>query len=474
MSNLWIRDKQNAVIHTISLAAILLCVLFGKRVNTDVFSFLIFISWITYNLFDRGLFIAKYIYVIFGAISCTVGVLICENNVIYLREIGEYTYRTGSLPPIVLYYWFLMFFLIQFDRLFKEKETKGFKVRIGRSTLRKRAEKYGLGIILAINVVLFLSVLTRPYFRYGVDRFGYASSYMPALAGLLREIPPLLSPLAVISVIAQKKWRIKKKVIKMLSVYLPYILFSFWIGEKFGQIWTLVSNLIIASTCMFEGRELKKEFDIKKIVFICVAMVVIVFVYFVLSTGGISGAIKSFYERMAMQGQLWWKIFDMNDGPHLNEFLDECKAVLLSITSKGNTKEYGIYRLMNMLAREDILESYTERGIRFSAQGMELPYYFFGKAALIFLPIIHSFIYALITNMYVHRIRAGRFFEAIMFALVMNIVITVLSQGDFYLLFANRVLLGVAIMIILWLSLKEGVLRARSGHYGRKIEKVAE
>ena len=128
---------------------------------------------------------------------------------------------------------------------------------------------------------------------------------------------------------------------------------------------------------------------------------------------------------------------------------------------------------MNLFAREDILNSYLEKGIRFSAQGIELPYYFFGTGSLFILPIIQSFMYALITNLYLFRIRSNRTVEAIMMVLILNIMMTVMSQGDIYLLFANRVLLSVAIMIVIWISIKEGIFRQRKGQYDKKGKELA-
>lgn len=455
--------RKELYINSIAFILLMSCLLFSQMPIFDFVAILVFTIWI-YRLFRlRNGFFWKYIFIFYSAVGCLSGVIVCEYSSIYLRELSAFSGRNRSIPPIILYFFLLILCTIAFDKRHSRKNNNNvhYNWKFNSISITSIILKYILYIIFALNCFLFLMVMRRPFFIYGIDRFDYISDYLPSVVRRAQWYPIYLAPLAIMAIKKKYSLSVKKQIISLFLIYSPFVLYSFWTGNKFGTIWMLFYSLVVPAMDYVDYGMNAIRNNTKKALFIAVSFLTVIIAYYVIQDGGFDKALISFSERVAMQGQLWWRTYgaNSNQGLHLTAFFDELGAIWKSIVSRGDQREYGVYRLMQLYAPSSLVSAYLSRGVRFSARGIELPYYFFKEISLFVIPIVNGYIYSFVTNLYVSRTRTGCFVEAIIGCRLLSMIMSAVGQGDYFALFSVETVIWYILLIILHFYKKYNYVR---------------
>lgn len=215
-----------------------------------ILSFVLFTFYlIIYSLYHKRI-LMKYMFLLFGIVFYFVGNAICVFFKVYLVELGVTTYYNGSLSVFAFCYWIYLTLLSILDfklapLCYKNFNSANYKIS-KTLTLNGICIKYGRQIVFILSLILFIFVLQKPAFLNDYNRFEYAKRSLPGLLFKVRTIPILLAPIVVVSVLEDKKLKnIKQKIINILLIYFPYMLFALWIGNKFGIFWQLFYSIAI-------------------------------------------------------------------------------------------------------------------------------------------------------------------------------------------------------------------------------------
>lgn len=436
-----------------------LCWLFNQYVITDYLAVVILCAYlIEYFITDSSVF-WKYFYLLFSSMGLLVGVLLCESLPVFLREINSLSYRSGATSPLIFSIWVEVAVLRLLDRRAEKRARKKTFVtlRVKDLSVTKIIQRYIPAAIFILNLLLFALVATKPFFLYGVDRFAYARNYMSPIAARLKYYPIYLVPLVFMAVQSKANLSVGVRIRRILITYSPFILFAVWIGERFGLLWLLFYTILVPATGFIEFAGKKIRENLRTAVIIVIAFLAFLILFYTITSDGIENALLSLIERVSMQGQLWWKVYatEADAGMRLSEFAEEMAAVMQSIVSRGSVREYGVYRLMNMYAPSAYVEAYLKAGIRYSAQGIELPYYYFKDIALLIVPMVKAIVMVWVTNLYKNRTQANRFIEAIIGARLMSIFMAAFSQGDWFALFSPETILWYAFLLGMKISVEK-------------------
>lgn len=152
-----------------------------------------------------------------------------------------------------------------------------------------------------------------------------------------------------------------------------------------------------------------------------------------------------------MQGQLWWVSYARHsaDVNSINGVKQEINAILESITSSGEIREYGVYRLMNLFGQKNVLLSYFKSGVRFSACGIELPFYYMGFFSFIIIPLIEAPIYVFFINKYIENVKKGNIIRSYIYLRIFICLMSCFGQGDIYVLFGFDFIIYYVLLILI-------------------------
>ena len=109
---------------------------------------------------------------------------------------------------------------------------------------------------------------------------------------------------------------------------------------------------------------------------------------------------------------------------------------------------------MDLLGNPAVVELYRAQNTRFSASGIELPFYFFGYFSFIIVPLITTPMVVGITNIYVKAIKNGYFFLAISSLKILYVLISSISQGDWYAFTSTSTVFFIIIFIMIGRSIR--------------------
>ena len=435
----------------------LLCAFFYERKSSSVVSaVLILLYFIDLYRIDR-VFVWKFAFVVFSSVSYLFGEFFCDLFPTYLSELGVITHYTGAFATLALYNWIFYTVLRLVDhRISKRMSFKKVNYSYGGKSVSNIVFKLGGIIIFLLGLGMFMTVARNPSFKIGLDRFAYRKEYLSQIIAKLIYYPSYLCPLIIIPILQNKKKLNSKIIIRVIAVYVPFILFLIWAGHKFGSFWTLLYSIAIPLVFAYTSNK-NKRISIKSILFIVVLLllfVVILILFYTLRGLSFEEAFAMLTWRVSAQGELWWKMFDLekNAPIRLDAFFEEIRYVFKAVTSRGAVRQYGVYRLMEMFGNPSVVERAYEEGWRYSAGGFELPFYFFKYAAFIIVPLIVAPIYSLLSNSYIKSVLSGDFITGICFLHFIHVFHSAVLQGDWmeFLTLDSLFFLMVLILISLW------------------------
>lgn len=385
----------------------------------------------------------KYFYFIFVSSWSVLAVFLMENGTVTVA--GDSANHYGSF---VLYNisWLIFYLVIAYLEKKYGQRNPVYYTKVKESGVEKtgaiRTMRLILIIATAVELIAFLSIITKPYFIFGVDRVAYANSgAMPSWLNGHVGFFSLMIPLAV-CVLEDDKI--------LPSIYMAiFVLLNIWIGEKFSGIFLGIYFFVFSYVGLY-GFKIKTK-TIKKIIYIVgVLLVVLVgLVYFQMTT--IQGRAFGYYfkERISANGYIWWLTYvnDSHKGFHLNELFDELYPFVSKLSGKMSDYNFGIYKLMKLYYAPERWRPMLEYGFR-GAESTRATFYYYGKIpGLIFGQVILAFLTYFISSKCYKYLKQKNYIKIIFGFYVMRNFIAAFSMSDFYLLLEIKVIIAYIILI---------------------------
>ena len=435
VSNKWKANNEILIYYTAGFILLVLCFL-RDNIIAGYISMLVFFLFFISFAFKHKQLIIKHLAIFFGLLYYAIGNIICDFTKIYLVELGVLSRYVGSFSLLAFLFWIEIVSLSYIDKAVSKiiyKRDMFVSYKINNLSLNKLLMKCSSYLIFVLGFALFLTVVSRPSFLMNVNRFAYAKKYLPPYIDKMKSIPILFVPFVYNIIIVKKSVALRTGMRKLLLIYLPFILFAFWIGNKFGIFLQLLLALLIPCVYRLDFDKIDSRKYFKSAFKMSLVFLAIFFGYWFLRGNSFSEILIKIAIRTSQQGELWWRVVEAGDwtGKHFNEFGDEVSSILTSIITRGDVKEYGVYRLMKLYGNELYLQHYFDIDMRLSAQGFELCFYYLGLSAFIIFPLLSNFIYSLITNLYIKSVNSGSF-SAIYYLRAMFLFQSAICQGDWY------------------------------------------
>lgn len=383
-------------INLIVVATLIICVIFSKIEVASIVSLVAFGIFLIAVMRLYISFYIKYFYITFMVMATVFACGFIEFGDFFLLEVREFSKYTGAIPLLVLSYVILITTVIYFDKKYENK-IKLTKFRIG-ETSELFAYKYISIFTLMIIIICFVKVLPHPSFLVHLERADYAIQY--GLTGFLGKIAQDIPRLIIFPFILAVSCKGTNKYIGLSCLVLA-VLYFLWIGNKFGAFFEMMCIFLLVLSDYIVGKfsntkifTLIKRIAIVFIVLICLTLFVQSITY--------NGIMYTYFtSRIAAEGQIWWRVFDLSAGNfHIEELFDELQVFELGTLDvrESINSHYGIYKMMYFIAPESYVTSLLAAGYRYTEAGFAVMFYYFSYVG----PVIYAFLmggyFSLITN----------------------------------------------------------------------------
>ncbi len=391
--------KNTFRIDMISLMVFIICIIFHNIPVFSVISVLVFFSYWFVILKYTSVFFIKYFYILFVATSAVLSCTVIEFSTFYLNELRINARYTGSLPLFAMSYWILFKVILIIELKY------GVKIKTSNLAYENKTVDKVMTIaticVLACIMLCFIYVLPHPAFLYHLERAAYARYY--GVTGILKHIEteiPRLMVFPYIHIISSKGNKRRLGIICVITAALYYV----WIGNKFGMFFQMFYMFLIILSDYIKIHTSRTK--LKKII-ICIGISFMVILLVALGIQSItySGSIWIYFtRRIAAQGQLWWRIFDLFNGNelHILEFGDE---IISFFNAPGDVYDnigsaYGIYKMMYVSLPSGIVDSYLRAGYRYTEGGFAAMLYYFGYIG----PVIYAVLMAVFFSVCINKL----------------------------------------------------------------------
>jgi hypothetical protein len=393
-----------------------------------------------------------------------------------LNELGRRSYNNGSLLLIA----FVHLFFIQvlrfintvqnedkIDAAIKERrEAAGKKATFLTKIIRKVPEeevigefvkervyinyelkmkllKIGTIVLGAIVLILFISVINKPFFIVKLDRFLYRARYLGYLADKITNSMVYAIPLLGIYYLHSKK-KLVWIVIGLFSLYL------FWIGHKFAYFVDIGHLLLLTFVYYANPKLINKIFKLS-----CIGLIVLFIVVsiqsFVVYNRNFAQNIIYFNARFAQQGQMWWSIYDnkFTRQNNIKEFNDELQTFFNVNVTQKQLYNAGTYKMMRKVTPSKIFISKVyEKRSRYAYTTQASMLYYFKDFGLICFTVISAVLYYFVINNLIKSTVSMNLIPTVIYSRILFIIQRVLIQADYHRLFSLEMLLWVLILTI--------------------------
>ncbi len=365
------------------LVVLAACASLSTHFASSIVALGVFVGYMMLIFFRQPSFYLKYLPFLFAPATNIIGCAICEFSTFKLYELEATSGFEGSLPLLAFSRWLFVAILFALDcHLGVQTKMRPYRAD-GRSLLKEKIRFAAETATFALVALLFLHVIARPSFLEGLDRFEYNASYMTGIWSMLDAAVIYLVAFPVLAIRRNQRRALGIATIALLCLHL------FWTGEKFGGFFAIACIF----ACAFYDRALSLSFRKTVItgaimIFVSVALVGTALV----ANSFINKDNSANYylpQRIAQQGQLWWKTFSQTHGQaHPEEFCSELKAIIDRKSSTKNNigSDNGIYRIMYYTAPKSKVDRKLESGSRYTEAGYAVMYYYFGALG----PVIYS------------------------------------------------------------------------------------
>ena len=408
----------------------------------SIVSLVVFIGLVLSVFLFNPHHVIKYLFLYYLVLTNVLGVAAVEFFPVQLKELGVTSYYSGSLPLLVTFHALFLGALYYFDTNWGGASCAEAKQV---STLGKLLTRLLLNTMLLAVAVLLIVGLINPFFSSGLDRFQFRNSGLVEwLSVRVLDLMIYCMPIASLGLMNGYK---KRTIIFLVG----YVVAAFLYGYKFNLFLQMGYLLILGLYPLISRIDQKKMYLVAGAVVGCVAaLVAVVFVHnylrydFTLSENG-----EYFAQRLAQQGQLWWRIYDTEpDGAgHFDELGDELNSFFSSPDPSSGT--YGIYKIMlKSVADEQLFYTKISNGSRYASSTPVSFYYYFGPVGMMVFSIVGAFLYSYITNLATKEAANGHVIGSVVASRFIILGLFVFAQSDFDKLFSWMTVLTVVVYII--------------------------
>ena len=449
---------------------LLACFLTSDNHASSLVSITSFLLWAFFAVASRPILVFKYLQLIFSAVACTLGCLMCEFGHFYLNELSCESGYVGALPLLVLAQWIMFCSILAFDtKCGVEIDLPVLVEERGRRQAVLKEIVFALSIaFFVLSLVLLFRVASSPAILMGVDRFSYASSY---LTGIFGRIPGWLSFLSVCPVILTRSGKYRCFGVVFLAVY---FLTLFLTGTKFGGYFNIVCLLFLVhlDKLFLMGRR-----KLQKVVFLALGSVLILvaFAAFAYSFTSTVSAMDFLTQRSAQQGQLWWKTYDLLDGAVYPEQLQTelSGAISGSTVVSGNVgSDYGIYNIMYFTAPTSRVDAVISSGVRYSEAGFATALYCLGPIGVVAFSFLKGVVMALLVNTGIRCFLHWQGIRAVLWNWLYLTLMAVFAMATLNSLLTTTAFAVISLFSISWLMSKNSCKRTEALARGVVLRRV--
>lgn len=383
--------KPDSVYISFIAEALLLCIctIISDVPVMSVVALAVFLCQLAWLCFNDLAFTAKYFAFIFAILSNIIGCFAVEFSSIYLSRLNVYADFCGSLPLLITSRWLFIAVIYVCERktfagvasraICLDKATHRVKLIRERKVRFLALLSYAMFLIC---FVCFIDALGHSVLVTGANRFQYYEGLQPAI----RYASRVLEFLVVIPLIYYRETKNRCA----LAIVGFYFLYLFSIGTKFGTYFTVLSlSLLVYYRQLVEldGRRAKRL--LATLVAVVAAFVLVAVVAHSFTSDVDSGEYLA--ERLAGEGELWWRTYDLSAGEqHPELFPAEIDAFLHGSTRISNNvgSHNGIYGIMYLTAPRNTVDSVLSQGWRFTEGGYAAAYYYFGELGTLLFSVV--------------------------------------------------------------------------------------
>lgn len=385
----------------------------------------------------------KYFYFMFVTSWMILSVYFIENTQMWVPNLQQYSFRSGALAPLIITNTLSFFVLIEFDRVFEKK-----LCLIQNKISINKKNNYRLIAVSIISIVLLflIDILPQNYFNSGAaNRFYFL---LGTSAVSIKFYGYILFFLPIFAIYAGKT----NRNIGLIIFVLLYSAFLSLIGTKFGGLFQLIYILVLCY--LIPNKHLFIEKHYKKVLLYAIMILALflgyAFLQLTMEKGNVADAVENLMNRILNgQGDVWWGVYSKFKGTlHLDELVDELGA-FNTLGLKQSEYNFGIYKLMNCIAPQFVIDGYAAQKARFAASTEASFYYYFGMSGCIILKMILSVILAFLVNALISACKRNRGSSAILYVWLMTHFTRIYAMSDFYLILCKSALLSVILLIIL-------------------------
>ncbi len=301
--------------------------------------------------------------------------------------------------------------------------------------------------VFCATVALFASVAGNPSFMLGYDRFRYEAEFGTEWATTLAG---WLSFLIIIPVYAIRRHERTIDLLLGCASVVLFVLYHIWVGDKFGSFFSLVCVFALAYydvVLKMSLKMLRVALGVALLAFIAL----LGFTYFAYTFTYDESIDKYFSDRIAQQGQLWWRTYDLCDGKmHPEKLSNEIDAIVnpKSEIAENVGSQNGVYGIMYFTTPKKRVDGKLLSGSRFTEAGYASAYYYLGPPGVILFALIMGFAYAAVQNAILRSLWSKYLLESSIWLRLSFQLQTIVSMFTFYMLFTPFSIACYAFLIL--------------------------
>lgn len=394
-----IRLKRSTInqLLIILLVTFILLIVDLLEVDVDYFLFALGVFALFTFYYKYPNFLIRYIMLFFMAVGNLVGVLICEHSSIWLSELSMYVGHVGSFP-LLLCGWFLLIAVvwmldIRFKPAILDQNYEICKFNIGSQSINFC--KFLAAFCFIVAILSLANVAWHPAFLEHMDRFAYRERYITRPLEIMVNFIYAMLPL-LFAMIMRKISRFWLCLDCLTVIF--FSLYLFCTGEKFGGFWYIVVYVCIISSIYTQSLSVEAlHMRIKKVggIFLVLLTVVAINLSLTYSLGGERFVTVYLPQRVAQQGQLWWRTYalDKNNNMRISELGDEIRVYFQNDRQRELEYKHAIYKIMRFTTPADIFHRKISSGSRYSTSTFASMFYYFKRLGVIIWGIIGGILF---------------------------------------------------------------------------------
>lgn len=408
--------------------------------NTDVITVLLFSLYVVIILIKNPRFFIRYLMVFFMSVGNIVGVYICENESIYLTELGIMSHFVGSFSLLVIGWTLFIHILYLWDSKYDISNDGSDNILIHVKFQQHNVEISNMFMwtIVLLEIALLIRVFPVPFWITGTDRFFIHKVYITGIWEKGFYFILLSIPIIVSNILNKKS----KLAYGILSTYIGIL---FWTGEKFGAYWNIIVLFCIMISVKYNYKnQVYFRMILKKFVMVGSCLFLVIFVNFFLLYGKNENNHFSdyFLQRVAQQGQLWWRTYELikqSNDSKMDELQDEFRTYFSSDESYKKDYNHAIYKIMRFTTPKAIFDKRIASGSRYSTSTFATMYYYFKEYGVLIYPIFGASLFFWISYIFMYSVARSYLIETLLSFKILVASYPALAMSEFNFLFSYKV-----------------------------------